>query len=165
MSVLKKMTVTVKNYDQHVSGDLDALYKNVRCEDDSGATFCFKGVVMLNYLKRHGAIVTDIPRTWYYKHLAKKTIVLVALEKADGKVEFDLEHMRAVAKSSILKGVMFAVAAVPAGVIIATATFGVGLIFIPVGFFYAYRSAFKIPGLLRRKTLVRELAEYGVVVR
>lgn len=165
MSELKKITITVKNYDNQVSGDIDALYKKVRCEDAAGDTLYFKEVVMLNYLKRHGAIATDVPRTWYYKHLTKKTIVLVALEKNDGKVEYDLEHMRAVVKSSVLKGIMFAVAAVPAGLIIATATFGIGLAFIPVGLFYAYRNAFTIPGLLRRKTLVRELAEYGVVVR
>lgn len=165
MSELKKIAVTVKNFELQASGDLDALYRNVRCEDETGTTFYFKEVVMLNYLRRHGAIATDARRTWYYKHLDKKSIVLVAFEKSNGKVEYDLEHMRAVAKSSVIKGIIYAVAAIPAGLIIATATFGVGLVFIPVGLFYAYRSAFKIPGLLRRDTLVRELAEYGVVVR
>lgn len=165
MSELKKITVTIKDYDLQASGDLDALYRNVRCEDQEGNTFYFKELVMLNYLKRHGAIVINARCTWYYKHLAKKSIVLVAFEKSDGKVEYDLEHMRVVAKSSVIKGVIFAVAAIPVGLIIATATYGVGLLFVPVGFFYAYRSAFKIPGLLRRKTLARELAEYGVVVR
>lgn len=165
MSELKKITVTVKNYDLQASGDLDALYRNVRYEDEEGRTSYFKEVVMLNYLKKHGAIVTDARCTWYYKHLSKKSIVLVAFEKNNGKVEYDLEHMRVVARSSVIKGIIFAAAAIPAGLVIATATYGVGLVFIPVGFFYAYRSAFKIPGLLRRKTLVRELAGYGVVVR
>ena len=165
MSELKKITVTIKNYDMQASGDLDALYRDVRCEDHEGNTIYFKEVVMLNYLKRHGAIVTDARCTWYYKHLAKKSIVLIALEKSNGKVEYDLDHMRVVARSSVIKGVVFAVAAIPAGLIIATATYGIGLLFVPVGFFYAYRNAFKIPALLRRKTLVRELAEYGVVVR
>lgn len=165
MSELKKITVTVKNYDLQASGDLDALYRDVRCEDEEGRTSYFKEVVMLNYLKRHGAIVIDTRCTWYYKHLSKKSIVLVAFEKNNGKVEYDLEHMRVVARSSVIKGIIFAVAAIPAGLVIATATYGVGLVFIPVGFFYAYRSAFKIPGLLRRKTLVRELAEHGIVVR
>lgn len=165
MSEIKKMTVTVKNYHLQASGDLDALYKDVRCEDVHGNTFYFKEVVMLNYLKRHGAIVTDAPRTWYYKHLAKKVIVLVAFEKPGGKVEYDLDHMQAVAKSSFLKGIVFALAAIPAGLVIATATYGLGALIIPFGFFYAYRSMFRIPGMLRRKTLVSELAEHGVIVR
>lgn len=165
MSDLKKITLTVKNYNLKASGDLDALYSEVRCEDSLGKTFHFKEVVMLGYLKRHGAIATDIPVIWYYKHLAKKSIVLIAFEKASGKVEFDLDNMQQVAKSSIMKGVMLALAAIPAGLIIATATFGLGLLFIPVGFFYAYRNIFKIPGMLRRSTLVNDLANHGVVVR
>ncbi|MFS0827256.1 hypothetical protein [Pseudomonas phoenicis] len=165
MSDLKKMTLTVKNYNLKASGDLDALYNQVRCEDSEGKTFHFNEVVMLGYLKRHGAMVTDTPVTWYYKHLGKKAIVLIAFEKANGKVEYDLDHMRQVAKSSILKGSVFALAAIPAGVIIATATYGLGLLVIPVGFFYAYRSIFKIPGMLRRTTLVNDLANHGVVVQ
>lgn len=165
MSDLKKMTLTVKNYNLKASGDLDALFDQVRCEDSEGNTFHFKEVVMLSYLKRHGAMVTDTPRIWYYKHLNKKSIVLVAFEKNDGKVEYDLDHMRLVAKSSVLKGIVFGLAAIPAGLIIATATYGLGLLFIPVGFFYSYRSLFKIPKLLRRQTLVNELAIYGIVVR
>lgn len=119
---------------------------------------------MLDYLKRHGAIVTDSPRTWYYKHLNKKSIVLVAFEKGNGKVEYDLDHMRLVARSSVLKGVVFGLAAIPAGLVIATATYGVGLLFIPVGFFYSYRCLFKIPKMLRRKTLVNDLTTHGGVV-
>lgn len=165
MTDLKKMTLTVKNYNLKASGDLDALYSQVRCEDGEGKTFHFNEVVMLGYLKRHGAIVTDVPVTWYYKHLNKKSIVLVAFEKANRKVEYDLDHMQQVAKSSVVKGVVFALAAIPAGLIIGTATYGVGLLFIPVAFFYAYRSIFKIPGMLRRKTLVNDLAIHGVVVQ
>ena len=147
MSDLKKMTLTVKNYNLKASSDIDALYDQVRCEDSEGKTFHFKEVAMLDYLKRHGAIVTDSPRTWYYKHLNKKSIVLVAFEKGNGKVEYDLDHMRLV------------------GLIIATATYGVGLLFIPVCFFYSYRSLFKIPKMLRCKTLVDDLATHGIVVR
>lgn len=165
MSEIKKVTVVVRNYHLQASNDLDALYKDVRCEDDQGNTFYFKEVVMLNYLKRHGAIVTDASRTWYYKNLSKKSIVLIAFEKAGGKVEYDLDNIRVAAKSSVIRGVVYALAAIPAGVIIATATYGVGLLFIPVGFFYAYRSMFKIPRMLRRKTLVNELADHGIVVR
>lgn len=55
MSELIKKALTVKNYDLQSSSDLDALYSMVRCEDDKGDTVHFKQVVMLNYLKRHGA--------------------------------------------------------------------------------------------------------------
>lgn len=165
MSHLKRMSLTVKNYSLKASGDLDALYSQVRCEDGEGKTFRFNEVVMLAYLKRHGAIVTDVPVTWYYKHLNRKSIVLVAFEKANGKVVYDLDDMQQVAKSSVVKGVVFALAAIPAGFIIGTATYGLGLLFIPAGFFYAYRSLFKIPGMLRRKTLVSDLAIHGVVVQ
>lgn len=120
---------------------------------------------MVDYLKRHGALVLDSPRTWYYKHLGKKSIVLIAVEKSNGKVEYDLDNLRQVSKSSILKGILMAVAAVPSGIIIATATYGLGLLFIPFALYYAYRGVFKIPAMLRRKTLVDDLAAYGVVVR
>lgn len=165
MSDLKKMTLTVKNYNLKASGDLDAVYDQVRCEDVEGRTFHFKEVAMVDYLKRHGALVLDSPRTWYYKHLGKKSIVLIAVEKSNGKVEYDLDNLRQVAKSSILKGILMAVAAVPGGIIIATATYGLGLLFIPFALYYAYRGVFKIPAMLRRKTLVDDLAAYGVVVR
>ncbi|MCO7611457.1 hypothetical protein NJH83_14560 [Pseudomonas chlororaphis] len=165
MSDLKKMTLTIKNYHLQASSDLDAMYTMVRCEDDQGNTFHFKEVVMLDYLKRHGAIVTDAPRTWFYKHVGKKSIVLIAFEKSNGKVEYDLDHMRLVARSTILKGVVFGLAAIPAGLIIATATYGLGLLAIPFGFYYSYRNIFKFPKMLRRKTLVNDLASHGVVVR
>ncbi|MGY2190868.1 hypothetical protein [Pseudomonas pergaminensis] len=165
MSDLKKMTLIVKNYNLRASSDLDALYEQVKCEDAQGNTFHFKEVAMVDYLRRHGALVTDSPRTWYYKHLGKNSIVLIAIEKTNGKVEYDLDNMRQVAKSSILKGILMALAAVPAGVVIGVATYGIGLLFIPAAFYYAYRGVFKIPGMLRRKTLVDELAGHGIIVR
>lgn len=39
---------------------------------------------------------SDTPRTWYYKQIIKKAIV-VAFEKNNGKVEYDLDHMTLVA--------------------------------------------------------------------
>ncbi|WP_353231997.1 hypothetical protein [Pseudomonas helleri] len=165
MSDLKKMTVIVKNFNLQASGDLDALYTMVRCEDEEGNTHHFKEVVMLNYLKRHGAMTTDAPRTWFFKYLGKKSIVLVAFEKNSGKVEYDLDHMRLVAKSTLFKGIVFGLAAVPAGVIVGTATYGIGLLLIPVFLFYSYRNVFILPKMLRRKTLISDLASHGVVVR
>ncbi|MDC7815651.1 hypothetical protein [Pseudomonas sp. BLCC-B112] len=165
MSELKKMTVIVKNCNRQASADLDALYNRVRLEDEGGKTFYLKEVVMLRYLERHGAIVENKPRTWYYKNLSKKSIVLIAIEKPDGKVEYDLDDMRLVAKSSILKGIVFGLGSIPGGIVVATATYGIGLLLIPMGIWYGYRNVFKIPTMLRRKTLVSDLAAHGVVVR
>lgn len=165
MSELKKMTVVVKNYDRRASGDLDALYNRVRLEDEHGNTFYLKEVVMLKYLERHGAVVQDTPRTWYYKHMSKKSIFLVAIEKPSGKIEFDLDDMRLVARSSVLKGIVLAVLSIPGGLIAATATFGLGLIIIPMGLWYGYKNIFKIPAMLSRKTLLNDLAAQGVVVK
>ncbi|WP_306108692.1 hypothetical protein [Pseudomonas sp. Fl4BN1] len=120
---------------------------------------------MVDYLRRYGALVTDSPCTWYYNYLAKKSIVLIAVEKGNGKVECDLDNMRKVVRSSVVKEFLMALGAVPAGVIIGTATYGLGLLFIPGALYYAYRGVFKIPGMLRRKTLVSDLAAHGIVVR
>ncbi|MEE4914969.1 hypothetical protein V2K41_11870 [Pseudomonas alliivorans] len=165
MSDLKKLTLTVKNFNLQVSSELDALYSQVRCEDALGKTFHFKQVVMLQYLSRHGAMVTDTPRTWYYKHLSKKAIVLVAFEKNNGKVEYDLDHMKATARSSVLKGIVYALAAVPAGIIVATATYGAGLLLIPMFLYGSYKCAFKFPKMFRRQTLINDLAQHGIVVK
>ncbi len=165
MSELKKKTLTVKNFNLQGSGELDALYNQVRCEDDQGNTFHFKQVVMLQYLKRHGAMVTDTPRTWYYKHLSKKAIILVAFEKNNGKVEYDLDHMKVTARSSVFKGIVYGLAAVPAGIIVATATYGVGLLLIPMFLYGSYKCVFKFPKMLRRQTLISDLALHGIVVK
>lgn len=165
MSELIKKTLTVKNYDLQGSSDLDAHYSMVRCEDEEGDAVHFKQVAMLNYLKRHSAMNTDAPCTWYYNHLNKKSIILIAVGKANGKVEYDIDQMRRVAKSTILKGFVYGVLAVPAGVIIATATYGFGLLFIPYGLYLSYRNIFKFPKMLCRQTLVNDLAAHGVVVR
>ncbi|WP_339490418.1 hypothetical protein [Pseudomonas rhizophila] len=165
MSELKKLTLTVKNYDAQASGDLDALYRRVRYEDEHGATLYFKEVVMLKYLAKHGALATDAPRTWYYKHASKKSIIVVAFEKAGGKVECDLDDLRIIARSTLVKGVVISLAAVPAGIIAATATFGVGLVIIPMFLWYGYRNVFKLPKMLGRKTLVDEFSKFGVTLR
>ncbi|WP_233631200.1 MULTISPECIES: hypothetical protein [unclassified Pseudomonas] len=107
-------------------------------------TFHFKQIVVLSYLKRYGAIVTDASRTWCYKHLSINSIVLVASETGAGKVEYDLDHMRLVARSSMIKGVIAALAAVPAKVVAVRVTFGVGLLVIPLGLFYAHIAILKI---------------------
>lgn len=165
MSELKRITVIVKNYDVRAQGDLDTLYERVRLEDEQGNTLYFKEVVMLQYLKRQGAMATNAPVIWYYKHLSKKTIVVIACEVPGKKAEYDIDDMGRVAKSSIVKGVVIALASIPGGLVAATATFGLGLLIIPLGLWYGYRSVFKLPAMLRRKTLVEELAGFGITVR
>ncbi|MDH0302282.1 MULTISPECIES: hypothetical protein [unclassified Pseudomonas] len=165
MSELKKAKIIVKNYDAQNSSEIDALYTRVRVEDEQGKAFYYKQVVVPTYLRRHGALVTDSPRTWYYKHSSKKSIIIVAVEKSDGKVEYDFDDLRIIARSTLLKGILMSVAAIPMGVIAATATFGLGLILIPMAFWYSYRNIFKLPGLLSRKKLVGEFAAYGVTVK
>jgi len=110
-------------------------------------------------------MVTDKPRTWYYKHLSKKMIVLVAVQKEDGKVEYDLDHMRLIARTSLVKGIMYSLGSIPAGLVVAMATYGLGLLFIPWGIYYGYKHIFKVLAMLSRKNLVNDLAAHGVVAR
>ncbi|MFS0827881.1 hypothetical protein [Pseudomonas phoenicis] len=165
MSELKKGTVIVKNYNVQASGELDALYNRVRLEDEHGRTFYFKEVVVPKYLNRHGAFVSDTPRTWFYKHMSKKSIVILAVEKTGGKIEYDLEDIRLIARSTVLKGVVFSIASVPAAIIAATATFGLGLLLIPAGIWYGYRNIFKLPSMLSRKRLMRDFEQHGITVK
>lgn len=79
------MTLTVKNYNLKASSDLDALYDQVRCENADGRTFHFKEVVMVDYLKRHGALVMDSTRTWHYKNLGKNLSSLLLWRKTTAK--------------------------------------------------------------------------------
>ena len=165
MSDLKKIKVIVKNYNVQAEGDLDALYSRVRLEDEKGQTFYFKQVVVPKYLNLHGAFVSEVSRVWYYKHLSKQSIIILAFEKNSGKIEYDLEDIRIIARSTVLKGIVFSIASVPAAIIAATATFGVGLLLIPVGMWYGYRNIFKLPSMLSRKRLLSDFAHHGIAVR
>ncbi|NWA44912.1 hypothetical protein HX871_08030 [Pseudomonas reactans] len=165
MADLEKITVTIKNYNVQERGDLDALYSRVRLEDEQGNTFYFKKVVVPKYLKTHGAMATEVPRTWYFKRTSKKSIVVLAFENRDGKVEFDLDDIRLIARATVLKGIVFSIGSIPAAIIAATATFGLGLIILPMGIWYGYRNIFKLPGMLSRKRLVSDFAQHGIVVR
>ena len=165
MADLEKITVTIKNYDVQAQGDLDALYSRVRLEDEKGETFYFKQVVVPKYLKIHGAMATEIPRIWYFKRTSKKSIVVLAFENKNGKVEYDLDDIRLIARSTVLKGVVFSLGSIPAAIIAATATFGLGLVIIPMGLWYGYRNIFKLPAMLSRKTLLNDFAQHGIIVR
>lgn len=165
MADLEKITVTIKNYDVQERGDLDAIYSRVRLEDEQGNTFYFKNVVVPKYLKTHGAMATEVPRTWYFKRTSKKSIVVLAFENGDGKVEFDLDDIRLIARATVLKGIVFSIGSIPAAIIAATATFGLGLIILPMGIWYGYRNIFKLPSMLSRKRLLSDFAQHGIVVR
>ncbi|WP_430446889.1 MAG: hypothetical protein ACQZ2J_05270 [Pseudomonas piscis] len=165
MADLEKITVTIKNYDVQERGDLDALYSRVRLEDEQGNTFYFKNIVVPKYLKTHGAMATEVPRTWYFKRTSKKSIVVLAFENRDGKVEFDLDDIRLIARATVLKGIVFSIGSIPAAIVAATATFGLGLIILPMGIWYGYRNIFKLPSMLSRKRLLSDFAQHGIVVR
>ena len=102
---------------------------------------------------------------WYFKRTSKKSIVVLAFENRDGKVEFDLDDIRLIARATALKGVVFSIGSIPAAIIAATATFGLGLIILPMGIWYGYRNIFKLPGMLSRKRLLSDFAQHGIVVR
>lgn len=165
MSDLKKMTVVVKNFSLRASGDIDALYSRVRLEDEEGKTFYFKEVVVPKYLSDKGALRTDTPRTWYFKHLGKKSIIVVAFENMHGKVEYDLGDMRLIVRSTVIKGILYSLGSIPGGFIAATATFGIGLVLIPWGMWYGYQNIVKVPAMLSHKRLLDDFSKFGIFVK
>lgn len=164
MSDLKKITVTVKNFDFHASQTAANLYKKVRLLDESGRIFYYKDVIIPKYLERKGALANDVPRTWFIKHIGKSAVVVVAFETKSGTVEYDLDEVRDLARSGLLAGIIYGVLAIPGGIIAATATFGVGLVIIPMGLYFAYRNIFKIPASLSRKQLLQDFSQHGIAV-
>jgi hypothetical protein len=164
MSDLKKITVTIKNYDFHASQTAAKLYKKVRLLDDAGRIFYYKDLIVPRYLERKGAMTRDVPRTWFIKHIGKSAVVLVAFETKGGTVEYDLDEVRDLARSGFVAGIMYGVLAIPAGFIAGIGTFGVGLAIIPMGLYFAYRNIFKIPASLSRKQLLQDFSQYGVAM-
>jgi hypothetical protein len=164
MSDLKKITVTIKNYDSHASQAAATLYKKVRLLDQAGRIFYYKDLIVPRYLERKGAMTQDVPRTWFIKHIGKSAVVVVAFETKDGTVEYDLDEVRDLARSGFVAGIMYGVLAIPSGFIAGIATFGIGLAIIPMGLYFAYRNIFKIPASLSRKQLLQDLSLHGVQV-
>ncbi|MDU8608718.1 MULTISPECIES: hypothetical protein [Pseudomonas syringae group] len=162
MSDLKKITVTIKNYDAHASQAAATLYKKVRLLDGAGRIFYYKDLIVPRYLERKGAMTQDVPRTWFIKHIGKSAVVVVAFETKPGTVEYDLEEVRDLARSGFVAGIVYGVLAIPAGFIAGVATFGIGLVVIPMGLYFAYRNIFKIPASLSRKRLLQDLSLHGV---
>lgn len=164
MSELKKVTVTVKNYELHSSQDCARLYKKVRLLDESGKIFYHKNLIVPKYLERKGAFAQDVPRTWFVKNIHKSAVVLVAFETKNGTVEYDLDEVRELSRSGFWAGVLIGVASIPAGIVIATATFGAGLLLIPFGLYQAYKQIFRIPAILSRKRLLEDFSQLGINV-
>jgi len=164
MSELRKVTVTVKNYEFHSSQDCARLYKKVRLLDESGKIFYYKNLIVPKYLERKGAFVQDAPRTWFVKNIHKSAVVLVALESKSGTVEYDLDEVRELSRSGLWAGVLIGVASIPAGIVISFATFGAGLLLIPFGLYQAYKQVFKIPAILSRKRLLEDFSQLGISV-
>ncbi|MBA1302585.1 hypothetical protein [Pseudomonas carnis] len=164
MSDLKKVTVTVKNFESSSSDDYARLYKKVRLLDSSGKNVYFKNLIVPKYLERRGAFAQDVLRTWYIKSVHKSAVVLVAFEAQNGTVEYDLDEVRNLSRRGLWWGVLIGIAAIPAGCIVAIATYGVGLALIPFAFYQAYMQVFKIPARLSREQLLRDFSLHGIRV-
>lgn len=164
MSELRKVTVTVKNYELHSSEDSGRLYKKVRMLDGSGKVFYYKNLIVPKYLERRGAFASDVPRIWFVKNIHRNAVILVAFETKDGAVEFDLDEVRQLSRSGFWAGVVIGVASIPAGIVISFATFGAGLLLIPFGLYQAYKQVFKIPAILSRKQLLQDFSQLGITV-
>lgn len=164
MSDLKKVTVTVKNFESSSSDDYARLYKKVRLLDSSRKNVYFKNLIVPKYLERRGAFAQGVLRTWYVKSVHKSAVVLVAFETQNGTVEYDLDEVRNLSRRGLWWGVLIGIAAIPAGCIVAIATYGVGLALIPFAFYQAYMQIFKIPARLSREQLLQDFSQYGIRV-
>lgn len=164
MSDLMKLTVTVKNFDSSSSDDYARLYKKVRLLDSSGKNIYFKNLIIPKYLERRGAFAQDVSRIWYVKNVHRSAVVLVAFETQKGTVEYDLDEVRNLSRRGLWWGVLVGIAAIPAGCIVALATYGVGLALIPMFLYQAYTQVFRIPSRLSRKQLLQDFSQHGIRV-
>lgn len=165
MPELKKMKVVIKNSVYNVSDATATSYDRVRVEDEQGQTHYFKNLIVPSYVKGKGAVIDGMPRLWYLKEIKKGVHVLVAYETPAGSLEYDFDEIRVIARSSFVMGLKFAVLAVPAGVIVGVATYGLGLLLMPWIAYSAYKHLFKVPATLSQKTLIDEFSRLGVVVQ
>ena len=132
--------------------------------DEAGKIFYYKDLIIPKYLERKGAFASDVPRTWFVKNIGKSAVVVVAFETNNGVIEYDLDEVRDLARSGFLAGNVYGIGSIPAGLIAGIATFGIGLVLIPMGLYFAYRNIFKIPASLSRKQLMEDFANLGVKV-
>ncbi len=164
MSELKKVTVTVKNFESSSADEYARLYKKVRMLDEDGKIIYYKNLIIPKYLERHGAFARDIPRTWFVKSVHRSAVVVVAFETQNGTVEYDFDEIRNLSRRGFWSGVLIGVAAIPAGVIVAIATYGLGLALIPFMLYQAYSQTLRIPARLSRKQLLQDFSQHGINV-
>ncbi|MCF5141180.1 hypothetical protein GIW41_02910 [Pseudomonas sp. PA-6-1D] len=162
MSELKKVTVTVKNFESSSADDYARLYKKVRLLDLSGKNIYFKNLIIPKYLERRGAFAQDVSRTWYVKNVHGSAVVLVAFEAQNGTVEYDLDEVRNLSRRGFWWGVLIGIAAIPAGCIVAIATYGLGLALIPFFLYQAYMQVIRIPSRLSHKQLLQDFSQHGI---
>jgi len=161
---MKKVTVTVKNFESSSGDEYARLYKKVRMVDEAGKIIYYKNLIIPKYLERHGAFARDISRTWFVKSVHRSAVVVVAFETPNGTVEYDFDEIRNVSRGGFWGGVLIGIAAIPAGVIVAIATYGLGLALIPFMLYQAYSQVFRIPARLSRKQLLQDFSHHGISV-
>lgn len=143
---------------------LRSIWGWLRLEDESGKTYYIKRLVVPDYLARKGAFSNDVPRTWYVKNIDKHTVVIVGFEDGSGKFYYDLDEIKTLSKGARVQGVIYAVAAVPAPIIVAVATYGLGLLLMPLFVCQAYKFLFKIPSILSQATLKSDFQGFGISI-
>lgn len=95
---MKKVTVTVKNFESSSGDEYARLYKKVRMVDEAGKIIYYKNLIIPKYLERHGAFARDIPRTWFVKSVYRSAVLVVAFETPNGTVEYDFDEIRNVSR-------------------------------------------------------------------
>lgn len=165
MSELKKIKVVIKNSIHNVSDATASSYDRVRVEDDEGQTRYFKNLIVPAYVKNKGAFVEGKPRVWYVKEIKKGVSVIVAYETTGGKLEYDFDELKVIARSSVVMGLKFAVLTVPAGIVVGVATYGIGLLLMPWIAYSSYKHLFRVPASLSQKTLIDDFSRLGAVVQ
>lgn len=164
MSQLRKIVVVVRNYKDSDSKNSATAYKRVRAEDEAGATIYFKALVIPDYINKKGAFQKDVPRTWYVKETTRGVTLVIGFENSQGEFFYDRDEIKEIASAARVQGVIFTVAAIPASIIMATATFGLGVLFMPFCFYYGYRFTLTIPSSLSQATLQRDFQAFGVKI-
>ena len=99
-----------------------------------------------------------------YETRGDSAVLVVAFETPNGTVEYDFDEIRNVSRGGFWGGVLIGIAAIPAGVIVAIATYGIGLALIPFMLYQAYSQVFRIPARLSRKQLLHDFSYHGISV-
>lgn len=164
MSELKKVVVTIKNFETGDYTPEASAYNRVRAIDESGKTVYFKALVVPSYLISKGAMNKDVPRTWYVKNTARNVTVVVGYETPAGKFEYDPDEVKIISRSSIALGIKFAIFALPVSIILGIASYGIGLLSLPFILYYAYRHIFAVPSMLGQKRLSEDFSKFGLTI-